>query len=527
MFTGMWKLAAIVAMFAMAAPTFAAGQSAAATDKPAKKTATKKKITKPAEPAVTAEDIRALRQMLEQQQAQIQALQNQLAARDQASQQAAEAARQAQSSATDAATKAAAVQSAADQESATVAKLKSVVDDVKLNQQNAALSTQEDQKRLAAAEGTLGRFRWTGDMRVRQEDFFVACPTTSACHPRIRERIRVRLGVEGKLGEDFIGGIAFASGVITDPTSTNETLTNVFEKKTVGFDRGYITYNPQAHKWLSLTGGKFAYTWTRTPVTFDSDLNPEGFGEKLSFDFKNPVFRNFTVNGMQLLFNEKSQGADSYAVGGQLSSKLQLGKWVTFTPSYSVLNWINANIILGEPTSVTGGTTVGPFAPNGLTNATKVVGGTTVYASHFTYSDFIGNFQIKTYKERFPVNLLFEFEDNLRAASDQSKAFYADVNVGRTANPKDFQIGYSYIRQEQDSVISAFNESDQRAPTNVDQQRFYINFKIQKNTVLSWTQWIGHTLDTTLQNSARQPGVTAGAKDPYLKRAQFDVVYTF
>ena len=32
------------------------------------------------------------------------------------------------------------------------------VADVKLNQQNAALSTQDDQKRLVAAESTLGRF---------------------------------------------------------------------------------------------------------------------------------------------------------------------------------------------------------------------------------------------------------------------------------------------------------------------------------------------------------------------------------
>ncbi len=80
--------------------------------------------------------------------------------------------------------------------------------------------------------------------------------------------------IDGQLNEDFIGGFALATGSIGDPTSTNETLTNVFDRKTIALDRGFITYNPVAHNWLSLTGGKFAYTWQRTSVTFDPDLEP-------------------------------------------------------------------------------------------------------------------------------------------------------------------------------------------------------------------------------------------------------------
>ena len=99
-----------------------------------------------------------------------------------------------------------------------------------------------------------------------------------------RARVRVRFGFDGKLNEDFIAGLSIATGTLGDPTSTNTTFTNNFDKKTIGLDRAYVTYNPVAHKWLSLTGGKFAYTWQRTPVTFDSDLNPEGFSEKLNFD---------------------------------------------------------------------------------------------------------------------------------------------------------------------------------------------------------------------------------------------------
>jgi len=42
----------------------------------------------------------------------------------------------------------------------------------------------------------------------------------------------LRLGLEGKLGEDFTGGLASATGSLGDPTTTNETLTNFFDRKT-------------------------------------------------------------------------------------------------------------------------------------------------------------------------------------------------------------------------------------------------------------------------------------------------------
>ncbi|PYV91131.1 MAG: hypothetical protein DMG90_08020, partial [Acidobacteria bacterium] len=105
--------------------------------------------------------------------------------------------------------------------------------------------------------------------------------------------MRVRFGFDGKLSEDFTGGIYLATGSLGDPTTTNETLTNFFDKKTIGLDRGFITYNPIAHKWISLTAGKFSPTWNKTSVTFDPDLNPEGFSEKLSWDLKMPLVKNF------------------------------------------------------------------------------------------------------------------------------------------------------------------------------------------------------------------------------------------
>lgn len=349
----------------------------------------------------------------------------------------------------------------------------------------------------------------------------------------------MRLGLEGKLNEDFTAGIYMASGTLTDPTSTNETLTNAFEKKTIGFDRGYITYNPLAHKWLSLTGGKFAYTWQRTNLTFDPDINPEGFSEKFSFDVKSPILKNISFTGLQLSINESSSSNDSYAFGGQVSSKLQLGSRWTMTPSYTLLNFRNEFALLrgaiagSTPagTSPTGSITAGVFAPNGLTNQICGTAAAPVFCSRFLYSDVILANQIKTPFAKFPLNITAEYLVNLNAATNRSHLYYGDVSVGQTKNKNDFQIGYAFNRQEQDSTISSFVESDQRAPTNVVQNRLYFTWKVRANTTLGYTQWIGRTLDCSLQNARcvqTTPATPAALlKDPWLKRGQLDLVYTF
>jgi hypothetical protein len=236
-------------------------------------------------PAVlTEEDVKALRDALAAQssaiaaqQQQIQQLKQELDHKDQVWQQQQSQLQQTQAMAAEAQSKAGAVENAANDEKASVARLSGDVADVRTNLTKSAAATQEGQKRLSLLEGVVGRFRFGGDVRVRDDSIFQAC---AACLDRNRARLRVRFGFDGKLGEDFSGGFYLSTGSLGDSNSTNETLTNFFDRKTIGLDRGYITYQPVAHKWLSLTGGKFAYPWQRTSLTLDPDLNPEGFDAK-------------------------------------------------------------------------------------------------------------------------------------------------------------------------------------------------------------------------------------------------------
>jgi hypothetical protein len=575
---------ALLTWFTMIA--LAAGGLAQTTAAPAKpKKRAHKVVVAPAPPAVTADDLKAIRDSLAQQQQQIQALQGKIAERDAALQETQQQLQQTQSQLQDAQSKATAAVTTAGQTSDSVNKLQSDVADIRTNTTNAAVSAQEDQKKVSALATAMGRFRFNGDVRVRGEAYNQNC-TTVVCQDRNRARIRIRLGLEGQLNQDFIAGVAMATGAQGDPTTTNETLTNFFDRKTIALDKGYITYNPVAHPWFSATGGKFAYLWQRTSVTGDPDLNPEGFDTKLSFNVKDGPFTNFTVQGMGLLYNESSTGQDSYVIGVQAQTTLHAGPW-SATASFLNEHWNRPDAILQASAFAVGATTTGfqptgnplpapvtgipipgegpgcaklsvggpkfppcVFAPNGMTNATIVdAKGIPHFYSGFDEADFILNNTIKTPMPRLPINWLLEFEDNLDAQAHpldttgavltnlgrQNKEYGSDISVGQTKNKNDLQFGYAWCRQEQDAVLASIAESDQRAPTNIVQNRIYANWKIRANTVANFTWWRGRVLNTFLENNAALfntwgPSATiktAGQQDPYLNRLQFDLVYTY
>ena len=572
------QLFTVALILAMSAGLWAQTQTAS---KPAARKKHAVTATEPAQPALTAADVQSLRDAIAAQQTQIQQLTQQLQQNQQAWQQAQQQLQQAQSAASDAQQKAASIQATADQQQSTVAKLSSDFADVKTTIASGAVAQQDEQKRFNAFEAALGRFRFSGDMRVRGENYL-----QQGVPDRNRARVRARFGVDGRLGDDFVGGIYVATGSLGDPTTTNETLTNFFDRKTIGLDRAYITYNPKAAHWLSGTAGKFAYQWQRTSLTMDPDINPDGFDLKASFDTaKAGPIKNFTAQTMFLPFSEVTKGPDSFIVGGNTSARIQFGPW-TLTPAYTILNVHGADALLTASAFATQATTTGiqstgtssgnvpgegpgcatiqnvpspasvsfapcPFAANGMTNSTFVTldskgNPTAHFLSKFLYSDFILNNQLKTGVARLPLNLVGEYEENLNAASNpydtkgnvtslgkQNRAYGGDVSFGQainTANKNEVQFGYSWWRIEQDAILASWAESDQRAPTNILQNRVYAGWRPQRNVLAQYTMWFGRTLNSGLENNSASISKTiptAGDKEPTLKRQQFDLIYTF
>jgi Putative porin len=549
----------------------------------------KKKRSSNAAPAASQQDVQSLRELVEAQQKQIetqsqrmQQLQDQLQQVLDSVQQANANTQKLQGGAEQAQATAAQAQQSATQAQQAAADASTVAAAANSEATLLQKQTKDEQAQVKTLQALMGRFRLSGDIRVRGENY-----TQDGIQDRNRARVRVRLGLDGQLNEDFVGGIAIATGSQGDPTTTNETLTNAFDRKTIALDRGFITYNPVAHSWLSLTGGKFAYQWQRTSATGDPDLNPEGFDQKVSFNH-NGFIQNVTVQTMELLYNESSTGQDSYVLGAQAQARLKAGPW-TATASFLNQHWNNVDTLLQASAfevgaTTTGSSTAGPFpvpgegqgcsavgnlpkfapcafAPNGMTNSTYIdAAGKAHFRSGFDIADFILNNQIATGAARFPVNLLLEFEENLDAAAhplsaasgnpvltnlgSQNKYYGGDINVGQTVKRSDLQFGYAWYRQEQDATLATIGESDQRAPTNIIQNRVYANWKVRSNTLATFTWWHGRTLNTFLENNAALynnwggsvsnaavPGKstisTIGEQEPWLNRFQFDLIYTY
>jgi hypothetical protein len=548
-----------------------------------------KSATVPAATAASQEDVQSLRDLvlaqqkqLETQNQQVQQLQDQLHQVLDAIQQANANAKKLQSGAEQAqATAAQAQQSATDAQKA-AADATSAAASATSATSSLQSQAKTEQTKIETLQNVLGRFRLSGDIRMRGENF-----TQAGTQDRNRARVRIRLGLDGQINDDFVGSIGLATGSIGDPTTTNETLTNAFDRKTIALDHGYITYSPAAHPWLSLTGGKFPYLWQRSSVTGDPDLSPEGFDQKVSFNHDG-FLQNFTVQALELLYNESSTGQDSYVLGAQAQARLKAGPW---TATASVLNqhWNRPDALVQATAfevgaTTTGSSTAGSFpvpgegqgcstngnlpkfapcalAPNGMTNATFIdAAGKPHFYSGFDLLDFIVNNQIQTGASKFPINLVAEYEQNLDAAAhplsaaknnpvltnlgSQNKAYSGDLSVGRAVNKNDLMFGYAWLRQEQDSVLASIAESDQRAPTNILQNRTYATWKVRSNTLASFTWWYGRTLNTNLENNAalfnnwggfvNNAAVTGkstisapGQQEPWENRFQFDLIYTY
>ncbi len=119
-----------------------------------------------------------------------------------------------------------------------------------------------------------------GDVRLRtQADWGKGL---GPAHQRLRQRVRARLGVEGKVNDQVKAGVLAVTGN-DDPRSTNQTLDDNFESYDLRLDQYYINWTapvPGEVGKVDLWGGKFQNPMTYSSILWDSDINPGGMALK-------------------------------------------------------------------------------------------------------------------------------------------------------------------------------------------------------------------------------------------------------
>lgn len=456
----------------------------------------------------------------------------------------------------------------------------SLVADPSGAQQNTQATVPQDwSTRVGNLEDRLknfGPFSFSGDIRLRDEPFFGG-PSNQSLDQN-RERFRVRFNINAKLNDDFSGGFSLASGDINDPTTTNQTLANFYTRKTIAIDKAYVQYNPHEFKELTLIGGKFAYPWYNTELTWDKDLNPDGAAETLVFNTDTPVLKKVALVGFELPFAQVAKtespdnqsAATSIVYGGQLQATFQLGSRIRFGAFTGYYDYHDADAIalaLARASSKNPQTPFTGLLPLGTGNTVQnsiltttstnevTVGGTSFptgvtsitnaqFESKFGLFDSIARFDITTPSDKWPVAIIGDYVQNTEACANvpflaasptntssvhysqssnfscnanQRRGYWGEIQVGRAQKRGDWQFDYTRIMIEREAVLSNFDYSDIRQGSNVSEHRAMVIYQVHRNVQTSFTALIGRPLNFG--------GTTP--PQPWLERLQFDLIYTF
>jgi TolA-binding protein len=196
-------------------------------------------------------------------------------------------------------------------------------------------------KTSEAVAKQLGSMTFGGDMRFRYEAFYgqqnalASAETPGALgnplSTRQRVRMRLRFSVRGKINDEFDWGLRLATGSFADVTSTNQTLTDFFTRKPFAVDQAYFNYRPKAlqnkQQVFQIQAGKFDTPWTRTEMTWDNDISPEGLNESYKYSFKKSAFKNVALVAWQLPLLERNSAFVLGADGGvDLSASGRAGR---------------------------------------------------------------------------------------------------------------------------------------------------------------------------------------------------------
>lgn len=449
-------------------------------------------------------------------------------------------------------------------------------------------------KTVEALSKQLGSITFSGDIRLRYEGQFGqlnALPNNAnpaiagnELTARHRTRLRARLTLRGQLGKEFDWGIRFATGVLSDVTSSNQTLTDFFDHKQFALNQAYVTYRPSAIPGLKLQGGKFETPWVFTEMTWDGDLQPEGVNESYSRDFKTSALKNLTLIAWQLPLLERQaaftldangrvnrdlsrrNGRDLALYGAQARARFGLTPTAALTVSATDLYFSGTQFI--TPAQFFGGQLQIPVTVNIPATATTpaqtvtalvplsrdlLVAGSSLgissatnnatnrdgkLSSGFNLVDLIARLDL-TGSRRFPVTLLFNFVTNTQTRdvvtagtggvnlivnNDENNGYWAEIQVGKTWEKNDVQFGYTFMRIEKDAVLTPFNFSDIAQQSDVRAHRFNFSYAAAPRVILSLTGLVIERPHGLLGVFGNTP---PGSLNRATRRLQLDTVFRF
>jgi Putative porin len=344
---------------------------------------------------------------------------------------------------------------------------------------NAALPPMESKWRINNAFKSVELF---GDLRLRYENRQVHDPGDGRIELN-RERIAVRLGLRGEVLDDFYYGVRLDTAnnprspwVSLGTSSSGAPYQGPFGKSTFNINVGQLYLGWKPTSWLDITAGKMPNPFYFTPMTWDTDLNPEGLAERFKYSIGQA---DLFLNLGQFIYQDTNPthassgyfnlGFDSSSPAFLLAWQAGLNYHITKDLSVKVAPILYNYTGHGVNSSPSSGTPDfrGTFIGQGTTNG---VGGTPgVFYSGFPtgpYDGFVDNqtgindllvldipFELNYNFACFSARLFGDYAQNLQGSERAKAAFRAQdspllagsglirIPSAQTGDTKAYQVG--------------------------------------------------------------------------------------
>ncbi len=316
-----------------------------------------------------------------------------------------------------------------------------------------------------------------GDIRLRNE----FRDRTGTGNDKNRQRIRFRLGINSKIGDDLEVGARFATGSLTDPVSTNQSFNDSFQKDAFNLDRAYVKWSPDVPVLdsFNVQGGIIGNPFYGvSPLVWDGDLNFEGAATQFTYD-AGPAELFVHAGGFSLDTDEGEAGALWSVQGGTslkpfADSDEELLKKLKMKAAVAYHDYMNDRSTENDVIANAGGASGNTAAAEGfdIINVNGEIGSQFNGIPFKVYGDYVHNLDV--------------------VSGGQDDGYLFGVKVGKAKKPFDlkqgWEAGYFYEKLESDATFGPFTDSDfGGGGTNNKGHKYWVKLAVLKNSTLQAT----------------------------------------
>ena len=383
------------------------------------------------------------------------------------------------------------------------------------------------QKAIDAINGNLRGFRLSGDLRFRFDSLSRSAntdlaPSDNRAIPqqRNRERYRVRFNVDKDLfykdGADR-SLASFHLQLATDPFNNPSTMDTDFAgistRAPISIAEAYVDFRPT--KSLTLRAGRTTELYAdNRQFIYDDDIRFNGFHETYRWTGKkNGLFVQLaaaqyilTDPNVQVVPAGSPFLAAGYSVGQRIPSSNLFDQGITVGSNIGK-KWTHNETVnyfaVREPNQIQLASTAGGaalFASNPIVgatlisnlgetgNATTTPGGATYFASafHVVRGALNLNYSGRMFMgHNYPFQLFLQGTHNI-GASIENNAYMLGWSLGQTARLGDLQLQYQYFRKPANAFVSQFSDDDIGTGTGVNLKGHEIRVNLGMTRFLAW-----------------------------------------